>query len=628
MNGQTRAQRDQRARRQPRSCPATAPRLGVLLGDVRWLLRHHLGAFLTAVLLGQGALTLLILPLSNRLFTWVLASADIDGISQESLGKLLTSPVALMALGLNGLIVALALFAQIAVLTSLAHRANEGAPLTVHEVLREVIRSGRALLSWQVLLFGVYGFVLLPLAEMSIVSDLTAHIAIPRFISDELMKTGGGIALYAGALFLIAYLALRLSLTQSALLRGDRTVLAAMRTSLRLTRQGQLRFFWGIVVIGAAVALPTGLLAIATALPVWLSSSGSEDSVALVSGFALATAHLVVFLGGGFLSAASTGYAVARHRRVSALPMRQPTRGDDEAAAGRSRVRHRVLAGGVAALTSLTVLGHGVVLTGALALDEDPADTLVIAHRGYAAAAVENSLDALRDAATAGAELSELDVQETRDGEFVVFHDATLSRLAGDSRRVSELTVAELRSLTLHQRGYRSVIPTLAEYVAEADRLNIRLLIELKPTGDEAPRFAERVTEQLGELDPERRHLLQSLDRPLINQISELDPTRKTAAVVGLQLGLLPETDAEIIAIESWSYSDAMLGQAVAAGKQIFVWTVNEDDQIRALLARRVHGIITDRVPEAIGFRQLVGSPQDPMGRYLDTLLLELTPLT
>ena len=60
---------------------------------------------------------------------------------------------------------------------------------------------------------------------------------------------------------------------------------------------------------------------------------------------------------------------------------------------------------------------------------------VVVAHRGYSRDAPENSMSAFRKAIEVGADVIELDVQETSDGVIVVLHDRDLMRLAGDPRR-------------------------------------------------------------------------------------------------------------------------------------------------------------------------------------------------
>ena len=84
------------------------------------------------------------------------------------------------------------------------------------------------------------------------------------------------------------------------------------------------------------------------------------------------------------------------------------------------------------------------------------------AHRGLHSrnrSVAENSLEAFRLAAAAGYGI-ELDVQLSKDGQVVVFHDATLQRVCGVEGRVDEKTYAELSQLSLCGTG--SGIPLLS----------------------------------------------------------------------------------------------------------------------------------------------------------------------
>ena len=98
-----------------------------------------------------------------------------------------------------------------------------------------------------------------------------------------------------------------------------------------------------------------------------------------------------------------------------------------------------------------------------------------IAHRGASAEAPENTLAAFRRALALGADGIELDVQVTRDGEAVVFHDATLARLTGRRGRLARLSLRELREV----RVQGEPIPTLTEVLALARRRAV-VQIEIK----------------------------------------------------------------------------------------------------------------------------------------------------
>ncbi|MBQ8507125.1 MAG: glycerophosphodiester phosphodiesterase [Clostridia bacterium] len=98
------------------------------------------------------------------------------------------------------------------------------------------------------------------------------------------------------------------------------------------------------------------------------------------------------------------------------------------------------------------------------------------AHRGLHSSAVsENSLRAFELACRAGTGI-ELDVQLSSDGQVVVFHDDTLKRMTGDTRRVDEATLADLRALSLPDV---SQIPTFEEVLRLVNG-RAPLLVELK----------------------------------------------------------------------------------------------------------------------------------------------------
>ena len=107
------------------------------------------------------------------------------------------------------------------------------------------------------------------------------------------------------------------------------------------------------------------------------------------------------------------------------------------------------------------------------------------AHRGLHDASrgvVENTLPAFRAAVDAGYGM-ELDVQLTKDGQLVVFHDDDLLRLTGDARRVGRCTLEELQALELSGvPGAR--IPTFAELLRTVDG-RTPLLVELKHCYDD-----------------------------------------------------------------------------------------------------------------------------------------------
>ncbi len=105
------------------------------------------------------------------------------------------------------------------------------------------------------------------------------------------------------------------------------------------------------------------------------------------------------------------------------------------------------------------------------------------AHRGFhGEGAEENSVTAYERAIERGYGI-EIDIRFSRDGELVVFHDDTLARVCGVDKKVSELTVAELKELRLGNT--EETIPTFKELLELIDG-RVPLLIEIKQDVGEA----------------------------------------------------------------------------------------------------------------------------------------------
>ena len=105
---------------------------------------------------------------------------------------------------------------------------------------------------------------------------------------------------------------------------------------------------------------------------------------------------------------------------------------------------------------------------------------LVIAHRGNAVAAPENTLAAYHQAYEDGAEMIETDVNISKDGHLVIIHDSTLNRTTNLTGNVHDFTLAELRSAEAGNqfgtnfKGER--IPTIDEAFSLSDQHQICLL--------------------------------------------------------------------------------------------------------------------------------------------------------
>ena len=263
-----------------------------------------------------------------------------------------------------------------------------------------------------------------------------------------------------------------------------------------------------------------------------------------------------------------------------------------EAAEERSRVIARPVILAVLALVGLA-LGVAWFLAARLVVREDVA---VTAHRGASIRAPENSMAAFRAALEAGATYTELDVQHTRDRRIVVIHDGDLMRMAGDPRKVSELTAAELATIDIGRRRGAEFsgehVPTLEE-VIELVRGRMKINIELKYNVPD-PGLAPAVVELLRRKDFLDQVVITSLDYAALKQVESIEPRLKTGHIVTASVGNVIRTEADFLSLSSARAEPSLVRRAHAAGKEVHVWTVNRPEVMLRMIERGVDNVITD----------------------------------
>ncbi|WP_244548414.1 glycerophosphodiester phosphodiesterase [Bosea vaviloviae] len=133
---------------------------------------------------------------------------------------------------------------------------------------------------------------------------------------------------------------------------------------------------------------------------------------------------------------------------------------------------------------------------------------LVIAHRGGALLAPENTAEAFRAAAAAGADMVETDLRLTVDAVLVCLHDADLKRLCGDPRAVAEIDLATIRRLL-------PSVMTLQDAIAASAPLGLLLDVKLTERAV-VSRILPRILAELSEAGAAGRILLGLRDLDLI----------------------------------------------------------------------------------------------------------------
>lgn len=224
----------------------------------------------------------------------------------------------------------------------------------------------------------------------------------------------------------------------------------------------------------------------------------------------------------------------------------------------------------------------------------------IVAHRGGGDLAAENSILGMKKAMENGAKWSEIDVQRTKDGYYIINHDSTFKRVSGVDKKSSEMTLDEIKNLKIKDLFDSSresqFIPTLEEYLIES-KGKIGLFIELKgSTADN--KMVDDVVELVRKYKMENEVAILSLDYNLITYTEAKYPEMKTGYLYFFSIGDTKSLKADILIMEEREATYEKIEAIHQAGKQAIVWTVNTDESIKKFLSSDVDGIITDYVIE------------------------------
>lgn len=237
------------------------------------------------------------------------------------------------------------------------------------------------------------------------------------------------------------------------------------------------------------------------------------------------------------------------------------------------------------------------------------AETAIWAHRGSSHKYIENTMPAFEQAVKDGADGIEIDVQRTKDGKLIVFHDENLKRLAGVDKFIWDMTYQDLEEIELNVLGQKGKIPLLEEVLDLVKKNSLLLNIELKNNLNFYPGMEEEVLSLIQEKDMLDQILFSSFNHVSMRKMSELTAPEYCAILTA------------DIQVEPWNYAKEagakslhpMLNSiqqenyvkgAQERGLNVNVWTADTDIYINAALLADVDAIITNEPEKALKLRQ------------------------
>ena len=524
--------------------------------------------------------------LISRIFQLALTLAGEEHLDKNNILHILTNPYSFVILNLLVLIVAFFMFIEFSILTFTIYGQLTEKQYSFRSILDNAWNKTKNLAGFQTLFFIFYFLITIPTINLGVKSVLAKNLFIPKFISSEIMKTNSGLIVWGLIMMIFAYLNLRLIFTLPLTAVGDENILDSIKRSWELTKTGKRKLVLTILLFEIIYLLIAAVLTgVITYICIYFDNDGNNPVIQTL--FFSSISGIVFFLGviSKVTVITSLITVLIDHNEISEKLVNN---------LNENKKKSRLVVTLTTVIIVVAVLVNGFNMYG----NGVNKNIETIAHRGYVAKGVENSIEALEGAAEIGADYVEFDIILTKDNKFVVMHDYNLKRLAGVNKRVQDMNFDEVVGLTIKQGDYTSKIPSLEEFINKAKELNMNLVIELKPHGAEPPNYIDILIDEVKRLKLENYKFM-SLNSKVMEELETKVPTLETGYVIPLQFGNFHHSNVDFFVIEDFSYRDRLVEQARKENKQVFVWTINDPALITKYLQSPADGIITDE-PELV----------------------------
>ncbi|WP_288580487.1 MULTISPECIES: glycerophosphodiester phosphodiesterase [Lysinibacillus] len=551
---------------------------------------------------------LLMIPVTSIVLKLMLRVTGFTHITEQNWQSFVTHPFVMIMICLLILLFLLFVYYEMGFLFLMAFHQQRGLRYRFLPLWQQLNRKVVYFFSVQVLFLIVYLALLMPLASFMLPLTLTQSISLPHFLTEEIMSSRAGRLAYAAVASIIVMIGIRSILTLPIFtIQPNISILRSFKQSWRFSKRGlfELVVLLAMLLTGHLLMM-LGITVVAT-FPLYLIERLMPSAALVTAGLTLAFLEMVFVVLFSLLQAMFSQVMVAITYNTLVI-------GKLSGTTHRKR-RYKPLL----LISGIVFLVLSMMNINSLEKSVYAPDTKIIAHRGYVAGNVENTISGLVSAANAGADLIEIDIQQTVDGEFVVFHDRTLRRLAGKNGVIANMTLSELKTLTIHQNGFSDKIASLDDCIEIAKALDVALLIELKVHGQETEDVLPKLVEKLRKYKVLDSYYVQSADGQKMTQLKKLVPNLRVGIVYALNIGPMEE-NVDFIALEESWVTEQLIQELKQHPTDLFVWTLNDDRSLQTFIEKNVSGVITDHPDVARELRTQQSENQYFLQRILNRL--------
>lgn len=447
---------------------------------------------------------------------------------------------------------------------------------------------------------------LIPFLNLGVASSLVSTIKVPEFIMDFITNNYVFLGVLILVLLFLTVIFLRWIYTLHYFVLEDANFFKACKKSINLGRKHHfsdiviiiLVQFFGFIIYLSFIVL--GILGIVFLNKIcniiWLKSIIST----LIWEFIAITFMIVIALATPISYATISSLFYYRKNKIDEEIVNSKSTNNSETVRMNKKLKKVLVIIIILGFFGGTIFTYGLY-KGNYNLNIEYVRTIeTTAHRGSSKYYPENTMPAFIEAKNNGAEFIELDVQETQDGKVIVIHDTNFKRTCGVDKNTWEMSLDEVKELDAgiyKDKKFKGTrVPTLEEVIIFAKENNIKLNIEIKPTGHEKTLEAN-VIELIDKYDFKDSSLVASQDYQVLEKVKEIDSSINTLYVMSIAIGDIMEFKAaDNFSLEASNINTSLVKKVHKGGKSLYVWTINTEENIKKMIDLKVDNIITDDV--------------------------------
>lgn len=545
----------------------------------------------------------LFIPINYNILNKFLNDIGTYNITNKDLIKLGLTSEGIVYIIIVLIISFIGIFIEISILTYLAYNSHEKKKANFLEGTINAFSIFPKVPSIYMICIILISGVIGPLTGIGVYSSLITRFTVPAFIKVALFKTLTGKIIYWTCIVFLILLLLRWVLAIPIMIIENVTFKEAFKNSLSIYKRNRMKIIfntliWTILNYAIRFAVLGGIVYISTILLGKFErnyiSSSMIMSIGLVMFFIVYITLSVITLP-LFIS-----FLVELYYRLKFYDINERIfvpidyYKNNKVYSWLLKNRHRLV---VLTLAIFVIISSSMGLAAILnnAINKN---VKITAHRGSSLTAPENSISAIKNAISEGADYVEIDVMTTKDDEVVVFHDSTLKRMAGINNSIKDMTLSEVREIDIGSQFSEEFagekIPTFKEVLrASKDKIKINIELKVKKKNDPLP---EKVVDLLKKYEMEDQVIISSQDYESLQKIKEVDPLINVGFILTLGIGDFTKMNVDFVSVEYQMLKKDLVYSMHALGKEVHVWTINDKKRAENAMKLGADNIITDSV--------------------------------